>query len=106
RQYRLEIGIRWCRIRRLRMLAQLLHQIGDGAFELRIVPRALGLRIVVDVDIRRDAAVLDFPIAFQSSQRPARRGDGTAVDQRRITADADKSAPGAFADQRTDLVAL
>src|ERR1700678_1757929 len=84
------------------MLAQLLHRFGNPRFELRIVTLAHELWILLHFDVRRDTVTLDFPLAVQSADRHARRHDATAVHQRRITADADQSAPRLHADERSE----
>ena len=44
-----------------RVLAQLLHQNRDGLFKLRIVTLAHRLRILLHLDIGRDAEIFNFP---------------------------------------------
>jgi hypothetical protein len=43
------------------ILAQLLHQNSDGLFKLRIVTLAHRLRILLHLDIGRDAEIFNFP---------------------------------------------
>src|SRR5262245_53185915 len=86
-----------------RVLLQLFHQPTDGSFELNVAAFAPGFRIEFDLDIRRDATVLDIPLAFRSVEGEVRRSHRAAVNQLRVATDADQSTPGAFADQRADL---
>jgi len=81
----MEIGIRRRGVRRLRMRGDFLHQVVDCAFDLYVMPLALGLQVVVEVDVGSDAVVLDLPLAAQARQRQARHGDEAAVDEQRIS---------------------
>ena len=67
--------IRGARVGLRRMALQLLQRDRDRPLELRVVAFADELRILLDLDVRRDAAVLDFPFSRQAVDRPARRGD-------------------------------
>src|SRR5262245_15668834 len=87
----------------MRILLQFLHQPADGLFELNVAAFAPGLRIEFDLDVGRDAVVLDLPLAFGRVEGEVWRGNRAAVNQRRVAADAHESAPRAFADQRADL---
>ena len=71
-----------------------------------VVPRGNRRRIVFHFNIRRDSAVLHFPFALQTVDGHAWRGNETSVQQRRIAINAHQSAPGARADQRSNLVLL
>src|SRR5450631_1664319 len=84
------------------MLFQLLHHHLNGFFELRVMVLTKSRGLKIDFNVGWDAAVFDFPIAVQAVNSSARSGDVAAVDQFRIAADADESAPSFLADQRTD----
>src|SRR5450631_1934795 len=84
------------------MLIQLLHHHLDGFFELRVMALTKSRGLKIDFNVGRDAAVFDFPIAVEAVNSSAWSGDVAAVDQFRIAADTHESAPGLFADQRTD----
>ena len=70
--------------------------------ELRVSPRRQ-LRVVLDLDRRARRRCSRRPTAVGEVERPARRRDAAAVDQRRIAADADQAAPRPLADQRAEL---
>src|SRR5437899_5686501 len=84
------------------MLLQLLHHYLDGLFELRIVPCAPCGGFKVNFNVRRDAVVFHFPLTVQAVDGRTRRGDAPAVNQFRITADPDQSAPGFLATEWPD----
>src|SRR5262245_25470779 len=81
-----------------RILFQILQQPFDGFLELNVMTRSPGFWVKVDFYVGRDAMVFDVPFAFGRVEGEVRRGDGAAVDQIRITANADQAAPRAFAD--------
>src|SRR5439155_443401 len=78
--------------RRRVLLHQLQHDF-HRLLELRIVPLAHRRRVEIDVVVRRDPVVLHLPFPVQPIQREARGHDVAAVDQLRIAADPDQSAP-------------
>ena len=61
-----------------------------------------GEGIEIDFVVGRDAMVLDLPFAFEAVDGGAGRGDAATIDQLGISADTDKTAPGAFADEWAD----
>src|SRR5436853_7461661 len=65
----------------LRILLQLVEQVSDGAFKLRVVARAPGCRVHLDFEVGRDTVILDFPLALQTVDGRVRRGDAAAVHQ-------------------------
>src|SRR6202451_409321 len=79
-----------------------LHHYLDRFVEVRVVALTPGGGIEIDIEIRSDAMVFDFPLAVQAVDRGARRGDVAAIEQLGITADADQDSPGALADERAD----
>ena len=85
-----------------RMLLHQLQHDFDGLLELAVAALPVRGRIEIDLDIGRDAVVLDLPLAVESIDRRARRHDDAAVEQFGITADADQPAPRARSDQGTD----
>jgi len=68
-----------------RILAQLLHQNRDSFFKLWIVTLANGLRILLHLDIGRDADVFNFPRSARIVEANRGRCDETAIHQRWIT---------------------
>ena len=87
-----------------RVLLQLRHQPFDRFFELRVAAGSPRGRVHLDLDVGRDADVLDFPVAVQN-RRPPRSVRVTLPPSISvgIPADADQPAPSPFADQRADL---
>src|ERR1700693_4212229 len=77
-----------------------------GLLKLRVVSPGHGRRIVFHFDVGCDSVVLYFPLAVQSVDRTARRGDRASIQQRWIAPDAHQAAPGARPDQRADFVLL
>src|SRR5215469_3462647 len=61
------------------MVFQLLQRDLHGAFELRIMAFANKLGIEFDLNVGRDAMVLDFPFALGPENGPTWRSDGAAV---------------------------
>ena len=89
------------------MILQILQRDGDGPFELRIVALTPGGGVELDFDVRRDAAIFHVELTGIGIEKtPAGRSDSAAIDQRRITANADQAAPGARADERASAEAL
>src|SRR4051812_37173842 len=70
------VEVRVCRlaILRRRVLTERRHYDFDSFFELRIVPGTPRLRVEINVEVGRDTAILDFPLALQVIERYARRG--------------------------------
>ena len=62
------------------MLLKLLEHDLDSALELRIVAGGNGLRIILDLDVRSDAVILDLKLTVQAVESSARRSDGAAVE--------------------------
>ena len=91
-----------CRFLR-RVFADLVQRNLDCFFKLRVTALPPEFRIEIDLDIRRNALILDVEFTLSIAERNTRSRDRTAIDQRRITVDADKAAPRAFADQLSDL---
>src|SRR5579872_807040 len=87
---------------RQRMLLQLLHYDFDCFFELRVATLAPCGGFQVDLDIRRDAMILDLPIAVEAVDCGTRRCYATAIDEFRIAPDTDKTAPCFLSDQRPE----
>ena len=81
-----------------RVLGQLLQHDLDGLVELRVLARGHGGRVLLDVDIGRDAHVLDDPAVLGEDGQVGRR-DAAAIHQGREAEDADQAAPGPLADQ-------
>src|SRR5580765_5143293 len=80
---------------------QLLHDL-DSFLELAVAALSIRRRFEIDFDVRRDAMVFDLPLAVQAVDCRPWRGDAAAVEQFRIAADADETAPRPRADERTD----
>ena len=75
------------------MLLQFIENHGHGLFELGIASLPPGCRIQIDVDIRRNALVLDIELTrIRIENSKSRRGYRTAVHQWRIAANADQAA--------------
>jgi hypothetical protein len=89
-----------------RVLLQRFHCQLHSFFELHVYAFAPSGGIEVNVHVGRRADVFDFPLAFGCIETEVRRGDVAAIHQRGIAADADQTAPGAFADDRADLFAF
>src|SRR2546425_3271010 len=85
------------------ILLEKLHRLLYRAFELRIVTLYHLGRSVLDLDVRRDAFVLNRPLTCEIVERKARRGDAAAVNRRWNSERADQPAPRARANQRADL---
>src|SRR5437868_5142785 len=83
---------------------ELLHHQLDRFFELHVVALAPSLRRHFHLNIGSDTVVFHVPFALGVVEGEARRGDPAAIEQRRITANADQSTPGARAYQRPDMV--
>jgi len=90
---------------RQRILLQLIHDDLYCFFQLRIVAATDGMRVQIDFHIGSDAVVFHVPVAVGAPKGHARSGNEAAVHELRIIVDADKPAPGAFADQRADFSA-
>src|SRR5262245_8009791 len=77
------------------------HGFFDRAFELRVVAGDHVLREVLDIDVRRDAFVLDRPLPLAREEAAARRDHRSTIDERRRVGGVNESAPRAFAHERT-----
>ena len=64
------------------------------------------IRTIVDLNIRRDAAIFDQPLAVQTIKREFGTRNVAAIDQRNFTADAANSAPSALSDKWSQFVKL
>src|SRR5208337_2938586 len=73
------VGVGRLLIGRRRILLESFHRHLDRLLELRIVALAYQLGIKLDLEVRGDAMVLHFPLAFGSVDGPARGGNETAV---------------------------
>src|SRR5260370_35953008 len=99
------------RIRRMlgdhhRIFLQRLQRDLNSSFELPVVPGRNRRRIVFHFDIRRDSAVLHFPLTVQTVDGHTRRRNVTAVQQRRETTNFHPPAPSAPSHQRAPPVLL
>src|SRR5262249_35018469 len=83
-------------------LRELLHRDRDRLLELWVVALPDELRIHLDLDVRRDAPVLDLPLAVQAVDRDPRRRHASAVEELRVIVDTHEPAPRAGADDRPD----
>src|SRR5689334_10439464 len=90
-------AVDWCGARnRLDwMLLEQFEPLGNRALELRVVPAHHVRGRVLDLDVGRDALVLDRPLATETVEREIRRRDAAVVDHVRHTERADQSTPGA-----------
>src|SRR5215470_12607297 len=86
-----------------RVLIEQLQGFLNGSFELRISPFDYVGRSVFDLDVRGDAFVFYCPLAGQVIECKARRCDSAAVDGSWNTKRAYQAAPGAGADERSEL---
>src|SRR5207302_1995194 len=105
--YHIYPSIAICRIGRLLIrlgwiLLERPHRYLDGFFQLRVVALPAEVGIHLYLHIRRDALILDLPIAFQVVEGQARSGDSSAVDEFRVIINSHQAAPRPFSDQRTD----
>src|SRR6185503_13952171 len=82
------------------------HRFLNGAFELWIFTGDHVFGPVLDIDVRRNAFVLDRPSSVTCEEPAARRDHRPAVDERRRVGSMNEPAPGAFANQWTNLAAL
>src|SRR5271169_5669152 len=83
------------------MLLEKLHHHLGRLLELRVLTLPVLRRIKIDFVIGSDAMVFHFPFAIEAIERGARSGNPATIDEFGIAADADESAPGLLADQRT-----
>src|SRR2546423_3137634 len=83
-----------------RVLREQVQRHLDGLLKLRVVPLPDESGVVIHLDVGGDAVPLDLPLAAQSVDGDARRGDTSAVQQLRVVVDADQPAPGLLADER------
>src|SRR5437016_12713933 len=85
-----------------RMKLQQTHCLFNGALELRIVSRDDIFGPILDIDIRRNAFVLDRPFAIMTEEAAAGSDRRSAVDKDRRVGRVHEAAPGSFADQRAE----
>src|SRR5580765_5991793 len=92
---------RWLGKNLRRLSRKAAHRLGHCSLELGIPPILGGERSLLDFDVRRNALVLDVPLAFEIVEPAAWRRDEPAVHQRRRIPDTDQAAPGLHTDQGT-----
>jgi hypothetical protein len=88
------------RTSRLLARLQLLHDLRDGALELRVLPLYGRLRIVFDVDVGIHPVALDHPLPLDVGEPGLGDEDVAAVEERAAPRDADDAAPRPAADER------
>src|SRR5262245_42273329 len=94
--------IRWSLWRHGGLCLKVLQHHLDSFLELRIASGNHVLGRLLDFDVGWHAFVLDDEAIFRPEGK-IRSGDRTTIHQHGETKDANKSAPSAFADQRTEL---
>src|SRR5205814_6995379 len=86
-----------------RMKLQQTHCLFNGTLELRIVSRDDIFGPILDIDIRRNAFVLDRPFAIMTEEAAAGCDRRSAVDKNRRVGRVHEATPGSFADRRAEL---
>ena len=86
------------------VIFELLHHDVNSTLQLHVVAFGNILGQHVNLHVGRDAVPFHFPLAMQTINGKARRGNTTAVDELGIAADADEAAPGPRADQRSQML--
>src|SRR5512143_113869 len=85
-----------------RVLLEEVEDHLDRLLELRVASFADRLRVALDLDVRRDAGILDLPLALEAVNPDPGRRDEAAVEELRVVVDADEPAPGPGSDERPD----
>src|SRR5450631_3901117 len=86
-----------------RCFRQQLHQLRNAALQLGIAALQYFDRVLFDDDIRIHSVSLDDPIPTFIGCAELWHKYGTAVEQWPVIGNADRTAPGAFADQCADF---
>src|SRR5580692_11619741 len=90
----------------LRMSLDLLHQQVDGLLQLRVMAFHYQVRPILHGDVRFHAAIFNQPLTIQRVERELGPRNIAAVDERNLAADTPHAAPGALADDWSELVLL
>src|SRR5688500_4656789 len=89
-----------------RLLPQQPHRLRDGALELRIASLDHFPGIVLHLDVRPDALVLDREPPLPVDEPEPRRDHRAAIHEWRRIAGGDEAAPCSRSDERPDLTVL
>ncbi len=82
----------------------MLHDLLDGALQLRVLAPDYVVGAVVNFDVGSDATILHHPLAVQVVPGEFGASDVATIDERNVPADAADSSPSAFADERAEFV--
>jgi len=86
------------------VLLDFFHHELDCFLQLRIASFFHQVGSVVDLDVGRDAAVFDLPLAVEAVESEFWTGNISAIDQRNFSADAAHAAPGALSNERPEFI--
>src|ERR1700686_243017 len=86
-----------------RAFLQPAHRFLHRALELWIATSDDVFGPVLNIDVGRDAFILYSPMTIAREEPAARSDHRSAIDERRRVGRVNQPAPGAFADQQTNL---